>query len=148
MGVPGVEAALRSRPCPRMLTAGPPRLLGGGDGLAPRLAGAASVALTVERCLALSNPSSTPSEPPRSWWRPVEAVLTLLSHVPCLALPRLLVLVGIKLNLNSLLSLRLGWRLLGGRHALLLLCPRLALALAMWSLRRLKPIQFKTKICL
>ena len=56
VGVPEVEAALRSRPCPRTLTARPPRLPKGLDGPAPCLAVAASVARIGGRCLVLSSP--------------------------------------------------------------------------------------------
>ena len=56
VGVPGVEAALRSRPCLGRLTARPPRHQKGWGGPAPRLARAASVVRTGERCLASFNP--------------------------------------------------------------------------------------------
>ena len=78
----------------------------------------------------------------------MEAVVTLLSHVPRLALLRLLVLMVIKLNLNSPLSHLLGRRPLGGRLALLLLCPQLALASATWSLRGPQPTRIQTNNCL
>ena len=70
---------------------------------------------------------------------------TLLFHVPRKTLLRLSVLMGTKLKTKSPLRHRPSRRSLGGRLALLLLCPLLILALVTWLLRGLPPNQLQTK---